>query len=84
MNYLKSFFCEDDGVETIEFIALIAVAAVLVGVIISIGSTMTSSAKSAQEDMSSALGNLKILDRVINNADKAFCKAAEGLICYSS
>ena len=33
MNYLKSFFCEDDGVETIEFIALIAVAAVLVGVI---------------------------------------------------
>ena len=59
MNYLKSFFCEDDGVETIEFIALIAVAAVLVGVIISIGSTMTSSAKSAQEDMSSALGNLK-------------------------
>ena len=59
MNYLKSFFCEDDGVEKIEFIALIAVAAVLVGVIISIGSTMTSSAKSAQEDMSSALGNLK-------------------------
>lgn len=59
MNYLKSFFYEDDGVETIEFIALIAVAAVLVGVIISIGSTMTSSAKSAQEDMSSALGNLK-------------------------
>ena len=59
MNYLKSFFCEDDGVETIEFIDLIAVAAVLVGVIISIGSTMTSSAKSAQEDMSSALGNLK-------------------------
>lgn len=59
MNYLKSFFCEDDGVETIEFIALIAVAAVLVGVIISIGSTMTSSAKSAEEDMSSALGNLK-------------------------
>lgn len=59
MNYLKSFFCEDDGVETIEFIALIAVAAVLVGVIISIGSTMTNSAKSAQEDMSSALGNLK-------------------------
>ena len=59
MNYLKSFFCEDDGVETIEFIALIAVAAVLVGVIISIGSTMTRSAKSAQEDMSSALGNLK-------------------------
>ena len=59
MNYLKSFFCEDDGVETIEFIALIAVAEVLVGVIISIGSTMTSSAKSAQEDMSSALGNLK-------------------------
>ena len=59
MNYLKSFFCEDDGVETIEFIALIAVAAVLVGVIISIGSTMTSSAKSAQEDVSSALGNLK-------------------------
>ena len=59
MNYLKSFFCVDDGVETIEFIALIAVAAVLVGVIISIGSTMTSSAKSAQEDMSSALGNLK-------------------------
>ena len=59
MNFLKSFFCEDDGVETIEFIALIAVAAVLVGVIISIGSTMTSSAKSAQEDMSSALGNLK-------------------------
>ena len=59
MNYLKSFFCEDDGVETIEFIALIAVAAVLVGVIISIGSTMTSSAKSAQDDMSSALGNLK-------------------------
>ena len=59
MNYLKSFFCEDDGVETIEFIALIAVAAVLVGVIISIGSTMTSSAKSAQEVMSSALGYLK-------------------------
>ena len=59
MTYLKSFFCEDYGVETIEFIALIAVAAVLVGVIISIGSTMTSSAKSAQEDMSSALGNLK-------------------------
>ena len=60
MNYLKSFFCEDDGVETIEFIALIAVAAVLVGVIISIGSTMTSSAKSAQEDM----GNLFLFRRM--------------------
>lgn len=42
-----------------KLITSLIIGAVLVGVIISIGSTMTSSAKSAQEDMSSALGNLK-------------------------
>ena len=58
-KYLKDFFVKNEGVETIEFIALIAVAAALVIVIANIGGSMASSADDTQTEMESALNKLK-------------------------
>ena len=39
-KYLKIFMSNEDGIETIEFIGLVAVAAILIGVIVTIGTRM--------------------------------------------
>lgn len=58
-KYLKDFFVKNEGVETIEFIALIAVAAALVVVIANIGGKMAQTAKDTQTELESDLSKLK-------------------------
>lgn len=57
-KYVKDFLNQNDGVETIEFIALIAVAALLVVAITSIGKSMKGNAEGAKAQMESALSGL--------------------------
>lgn len=63
MKYLKSFVKEEDGIETIEFIGLVAVAAILIGVIVAIGTKMNGTAEKAQESLD------KSMDKVNNMID---------------
>ena len=60
-DYMKCFIKQEDGVETIEFIGLVAVAAVLIGVIVSIGSKMATSATDSEAELNSALDSLKTI-----------------------
>lgn len=64
-RYIKDFVAEDEGVETIEFIGLIAVAAALVIAIAKIGGTMTQTATSKQEELSNALESI---DGLVGNS----------------
>lgn len=59
-KYLKDFFVKDEGVETIEFIALIAVAAALVVVIATIGGQMSEKADGISDDLDTALKKITI------------------------
>lgn len=59
-KYFRDFFVKADGVETIEFIALIAVAAALVVVIATIGGQMSEKADDISGDLDTALENIKI------------------------
>lgn len=61
MSYLKSFVKKEDGIETIEFIGLCAVAAVLIGIVVKIGTTMANTATDAQSDLTSSLNDLKTI-----------------------
>lgn len=54
----KGFTQEEDGIETIEFIGLVAVAAVMIGVIISIATNMKETATTAQSSMQGALNDI--------------------------
>lgn len=63
MKYLKSFVKEEDGIETIEFIGLVAVAAILIGVIVAIGTKMNETAEKAQKSLD------KSMDKVNNMID---------------
>ena len=56
---INQFLQNEEGVETIEFIALIAVAAALVVVIANIGGSMSQSANDTQQQMTNALESLK-------------------------
>lgn len=57
-KYVKEFLTHDEGVETIEWIALIAVAALLVVAITKIGASMKGKAEGAQQQMEDALSGL--------------------------
>lgn len=54
-KYMNLFLNDEDGVETIEFIALVAVAAVLIGIVIAIGQKMKGTAQGAKGKIESSL-----------------------------
>lgn len=58
-KHFKDFLKEEDGIETIEFIGLVAVAAVLLGVIAGIGNTMYQTAKDKQSNLGQQLANME-------------------------
>ncbi len=39
-TYIKKFFCNADGVETIEWLAVVLIAAILIGIAAGVGSTV--------------------------------------------
>lgn len=59
MSYLKCFVKEDDGIETIEFIGLVAVAAILIGVIVTIGTRMKSTADQASGALDTSMSQVE-------------------------
>lgn len=54
-SYLKKFIHEEDGIETIEFIGMVAVAAALLVVVAKIGGDMKNTANNAQGEMNKAI-----------------------------
>ena len=58
-KYIQTFVKNEDGVETIEFIGLVAVAAVLIGVIASLGKKMKDEVGLANDQLSSEMTKLK-------------------------
>ena len=61
-QYLKKFFDEADGIETIEFVALIAVAAELIVVIVRIGQSMQGTATKAETQIGNAMTGIEGLN----------------------
>lgn len=57
-KYIRDFLKEEDGAETIEWIALIAVAAALIGIITAISTKMKDSGAQADTAISDALAGL--------------------------
>lgn len=48
-QYFKDFFSNEDGAETIEFVAILGVAVLLIGVIVKIGTAMKGRADTAKD-----------------------------------
>ena len=55
MSYMNRFFKEEEGIETIEFIGLVAVAAALIAVIAKIGGSMVSKASQGESNINTAI-----------------------------
>ena len=47
-NYIKKFFSNEDGAETIEFVAILGVAVGIIAIVVAIGATMQDRASKAQ------------------------------------
>ena len=58
-KFFSSFVTEEDGIETIEFIALVAVAAILIGVIVTIGTRMNTTAGRANTELDTRMGEVE-------------------------
>lgn len=62
-KYLKRFVKEEEGIETIEFVGLVAVAAILIGVVVQIGTKMNATAGKAKDKLDASMGEVdKMLD----------------------
>ena len=54
-NFFINFLNEENGIETIEFVALVAVAAILIAVIVTIGQKMSGTANGAQKSIDTSM-----------------------------
>lgn len=57
-KYVKDFIKQEDGIETIEFIALLAVAAVLIGIVTAIGTKLSTAGSAIEGQIDGALNSL--------------------------
>lgn len=57
-KYAKKFVTEGEGIETIEFVALLAVAAVLITIVAAIGSKMAAKGNEVESSIGSALDSV--------------------------
>lgn len=57
-NYISTFFSDTNGAEAIEFVAIVIVAAVLIGIIATIGGTMSSKGNDAADQIKNALDSV--------------------------
>lgn len=53
------FIRQEEGVETIEYIALVAVAAILISIIVAVSITLKEKATSAKNTIDQELSNMK-------------------------
>lgn len=74
MNYMKKFIKDEGGIETIEFIGLVAVAAILIGVIVTIGTRMNTTAGNAKDSLDTSMGKV---DSMIEGSGSGKSSAAE-------
>lgn len=56
--YRKEFLKKEDGIETIEFVALLAVAAVLIGIVAKIGTTLAAKGNAVDGQITDALNQV--------------------------
>lgn len=61
-KYIKNFVNEEEGIETIEFIGLVAVAAALIAIIANLGKEMFKTAQEAETEMIGAINKIKTLN----------------------
>ena len=57
-KYATKFVTEDEGIETIEFVALLAVAAVLITIVAAIGSKMAAKGNEVETSIGTALDSV--------------------------
>ena len=57
-KYAKKFVTEYEGIETIEFVALLAVAAVLITIVAAIGSKMAAKGNEVETSIGTALDSV--------------------------
>ncbi len=53
--YQKKFLENEEGIETIEFVALLAVAAILIGIVAKIGTTLAAKGNAVDGQITDAL-----------------------------
>lgn len=58
MRYVNAFHSEADGMETIEWVIVLALVAALLAVVISINSRVNTTASNAQKTIDSKLGEV--------------------------
>lgn len=57
-NYLKAFIKKEDGMETIEFVVILAVVAGLIVIITGVGATVRNKATDAQEVINNGMDSI--------------------------
>ena len=68
MSYMDKFVKDENGIETIEFIGLVAVAAILIGVIVAIGTRMNTTAGNAKDSLNTSMNQV---DNMIQSSGKS-------------
>lgn len=58
MNYLKTFIKEEDGMETIEFVVILAVVAGLIAIVARVGKSVKDRGDQAEQKVNDGLGEL--------------------------
>lgn len=57
-RYFNRFVREEDGMETIEFVVILAIVAGLIAIITSVGGTVKNKANGAKNEIEAGLANL--------------------------
>lgn len=57
-NYLKAFVKNEEGMETIEFVVILAIVAGLIAIISAVGATVRNKATDAQTAIENGLGQI--------------------------
>lgn len=57
-KYIDSFIKEEDGMETIEFVVILAIVAGLIAIISAVGSTVRQKATEAQGEITNGLNSI--------------------------
>lgn len=57
-KYIKEFFSNEDGLETIEYLIIAAVVAILIGILVVIAGRLKTTAGKAQKDIEDNLNEM--------------------------
>ena len=66
-KYAKRFFSEEDGMETIEFVVVLAVIAGLIGIVAAVATRISTTGSSAEDKVNT---NLDKIDTFLEKAEE--------------